>query len=301
MDRACRALVSERSQRDAESPLSAFRRKDIDMRATRTVRTAAALIVVAAASALTTAALADPTPAALSDSIHAHAAPVYQPAAEMHFVPITPCRIVDTRPGTKLGAGAQRAFYVTGATGFAGQGGNSSGCGIPAGATAIAVNLLTFGATHAGYTRAWANGTSEPVSAVLAYPRSVTASGGATVAIAPTEPSLRVHNYQGATDLTIGVTGYYVKPLAGFISPSGSPYSGSSRIVSAAHPATGVYEVQFDRNIRYCAAQATVYVSNYFASVSTWFDSSRPDTARVNLWTNAGAAADQYFYISVEC
>jgi hypothetical protein len=282
------------------SQLSAGRR-DIDMRVNRTVRTAAVLVVVAAASALTTAALADSTPATSTDHIRAHTAPVYQPTAEMHFVPVPPCRIVDTRPGTKLGVGAQRAFNVTGTTGFSGQGGNSSGCGIPAGATAVAVNLLSFGATHAGFVRAWANGASEPATAVLAYPRSVTASGGATIAIAATEPSLRVHNYQGATDLTIGVTGYYVKPLAGFISPSGSPYSGSSRILSAAHIATGLYEVQFDRNIRYCAAQATAYVSNYFASVSTWFDSTRPDTARVYLWNNAGTAVDQYFYISVEC
>jgi hypothetical protein len=104
-----------------------------------------------------------------------------------------------------------------------------------------------------------------------------------------------------ATNLLLDVTGYYVAPMAGFISPSGSPYSGTSRIIGAAHVGTGTYEVQFDRNIRYCSATANPYVSNYYASTSTWFDSTRPDTVRVNLWNSDGAAVDQYFYIKVEC
>jgi hypothetical protein len=229
-------------------------------------------------------------------------APTYQPDFETHYVPVRPCRIVDTRiAGGKLGDGAQRAFYVTGSTGFSGQGGHSGGCGVPAGATGVTVNLLSLGATHTGFMRAWPNGSSQPTAVVLAYLKTATESGAASLAIQSSEPSLRVGNFQAKTNLTIDVTGYYVKPLAGFISPSGTPYSGSSRIINAAHPATGVFEVQFDRNIRYCSATATPYVSSYYASVSTWFDSTRPDTVRVWVWDATGAAADQYFYINVEC
>lgn len=51
-----------------------------------------------------------------------------QPAAAQtaltpsRYVPLAPCRIVDTRmAGGRLGAGTQRTWQVTGTSGFAGQ------------------------------------------------------------------------------------------------------------------------------------------------------------------------------------
>ena len=56
--------------------------------------------------------------------------------------------------------------------------------------------------------------------------------------------AVRFDNYGGPTGLVIDVTGYYVKQLAGFISPSGGAYAGSSRIVSSARITDpGVYEI----------------------------------------------------------
>jgi hypothetical protein len=74
----------------------------------------------------------------------------------------------------------------------------------------------------------------------------------------------------------------------------------TSRMINGTRTGTGTYEVQFDRNLRYGSATATVYVSSYYASATTWFDSCRPDTVRMSVWDANGAAADQYLYIQVD-
>jgi len=136
---------------------------------------------------------------------------------------------------------------------------------------------------------------------MLNYGTFSNGTGGTLSINASTAYALKIRNYGGPTDVVVAVNGYYVKPLAGMITPGGDPYSGSSRILSATNTGTGVYQVKFDRNIRYCAATATVYSSGYYASTSTWFDSTRPDTVQVRVYNAAGAAVNQYFYVNVAC
>jgi hypothetical protein len=229
------------------------------------------------------------------------APPVYQPESELQFVPLDPCQVVNTkRTGHKLGTNATKTYAVTGTAGFGAQGGHSAGCAVPASATAATFTLLAGGATKAGTVRV-SSGDTTPTMAALAYQAKQQTTGAVTSKLGAATGTIKATNVGRPTDLTIVVTGYYDKPLAGFVSPTGSPYSGSSRMIGGAHPGTGVYEVQFDRNIRYCSATATPYVSSYYASASTWFDSARPDTVRVNVWNADGAAVDQYFYIRVDC
>ena len=234
------------------------------------------------------------------------APPGYQPDFEAKYVPITPCRIVDTRAGTGTGGTPignlqTRTYYVGGTFGFAPQGGKAGGCGIPVGVVSITATLTAATPAHAGFVRAWPNGQTEPSATVLNY-STVNISAGTAVTINPSSAySLKIRNYNGPTDLIIDVTGYYVKPLAGMISADGDPYSGSSRVLAASKTGIGVYEVEFDRNIRYCSATATVYVSGYYASASTWFDSARQDTVQVKLFNPGGSLVDQFFYIQVAC
>ena len=247
-----------------------------------------------------------PNPGPSPSDVGAAAAPSFQPEFESVYVPITPCRIVDTRSGT--GAGATpisnlqiRSYYVGGTFGFAPQGGKSGGCGIPNGAVAISATLTAVAPSHGGFLRAWPNGQTEPGATVLNYGSTSTGTG-ATVTINPTTNfALRVRNYGGPTELVIDVSGYYAKPLAGFISPSGAPYAGSSRIVAATRITDpGVYEVTFDRDIRYCASVADPYYYNYYASTDSYGAASN-NTLRVRLWNAAGAAVNGYFSVIVSC
>ena len=276
------------------------------------LRFAGAVVAAVALVGLgTTAGSAAPTtpPPANSSEVGALAVPDFQPSSEMSYVPITPCRIIDTRNGTGTGgtpfaSGTTRTYYVSGTSGFAPQGGKSDGCGIPSGATAIAATLTAANPnpTRAnGGFHAWPNGQTEPSATVLNY-GDFQISAGATVTInSTTAYSLKVRNYYGISDLVVDVFGYYVKPMAGFIAEAGGPYAGSSRILGSTRTATGIYEVQFDRDIHFCSATATVYVSSYYASASTWFDTSRPDTVQVRIWTSVGNPDNQFFYIQVFC
>src|SRR6478735_9396444 len=83
---------------------------------------------VAAASASTTTAPA----LAANSAVRLAAPPTYQPSTESGFVPLTRCRIVDTRSGTGTNGTpftslATRTFYVGGTFGFAPQGGKAGG------------------------------------------------------------------------------------------------------------------------------------------------------------------------------
>lgn len=272
---------------------------------------AAALIALTCSSAGASAAGAPSsvTLAAATQGIaFAQSPPSVQPsAAESSYVPITPCRIVDTRTGTgtggtPIGSGQTRAYNVGGTFGFGPQGGKSGGCGIPVGATALAATMTAVNPSHGGYMRAWPNGQSEPTATLLNY-GNFSIGTGATISInSSTANALKVRNYYGPTDLVIDVSGYYVKQLAGMIKYDGLPHTGSSRIVSSTKVGTGVYDVQFDRDVRNCAATASVYSSGkgFYASTST-FHGDDTSMVRVNVWTSAGAAVDESFYIHVAC
>ena len=70
---------------------------------------------------------------AIDPSVLSERPPVH---VDSTFVPIAPCRIVDTLlAGGALGNGVTRTFYVGGTTNFTAQGGKPGGCGIPINAT----------------------------------------------------------------------------------------------------------------------------------------------------------------------
>ena len=86
-------------------------------------------------------------------------------SADMVYTKIAPCRVVDTRvTGGALGTASSRDFYVAGTTGFAGQGG--APCGIPVGATSVAVNVTVVSATGYGWLRAYPYGGSGNASVI---------------------------------------------------------------------------------------------------------------------------------------
>jgi hypothetical protein len=229
------------------------------------------------------------------------AAPAYQPSTEPVFTTMKPCRVADTSAGGgNLAAGTSRDFHVSDTTNLSSQGGPAAGCGIPASATAISAYVTGSGIGGTGFLRAWPTGLTANVVTILYYSASPAYSlNQATLPLNTGKITIGANSR--AARVIINVTGYHSPPLAGFISPSGTPYSGSSRIIDGTRTGVGTYEVTFDRNIRYCAATATPYVSAYYASVSTWFDSTRPSTLRISMWDANGTAVDQYVYVEVQC
>lgn len=99
-------------------------------------------------------------------------------ASDLLFVPLDPCRIIDTRLSTagKMQPNVVRDFRVVGTTGFEAQGGKAGGCAVPSGATqplaaAVMVNLVAIDAEGAGNMRAWEFNQPMPNASSINYQR----------------------------------------------------------------------------------------------------------------------------------
>jgi len=125
------------------------------------------------------------------------------PAAPLHFVPITPCRVADTRGpigplgGPYLPAGQSRDFPVT-----------ASNCGIPSNAQAYALNVTVVPRGSLSYLTVWPAGQPQPAVSTL---NSYDARTKANMAIvgAGTSGALSVHT-AGPTDVVLDISGYFM-------------------------------------------------------------------------------------------
>ena len=133
------------------------------------------------------------------------AAPV---AGESTFVPITPCRLFDTRPGgdtvgprnTPLGPGETYALQVTGSNG---------NCTIPAGASAIALNATAIGATHPSFATFSPSGEPRPLSSNLNYVPGQPPTPNKVDVRLSADGRIDVYNAFGRVDMLADVMGYY--------------------------------------------------------------------------------------------
>jgi hypothetical protein len=142
--------------------------------------------------------------------------------SDLVFVPVPPCRIIDTRlAGGVIGPGTTRAFVVTGTAGFTAQGGNSGGCGIPQGAStplaaAVSINFVAVGPQGPGDMSAWPYGQTRPNSSIINYANvgGLNIANGLVVPIAgvSTQPDdLNVQAHVSGAYLVADVTGYFTR------------------------------------------------------------------------------------------
>jgi hypothetical protein len=128
---------------------------------------------------------------------------VYPP---LPFVPIPPCRIIDTRAGSgfpagygppSLGTGAQRSFVI------AGQ------CGIPLGAQAVSFNFAVWVPSTRGDLRVFPSGGAVPVVSTLNWEAGILALANAAVVPLGTNADITVLNDGTAVDIFVDVNGFY--------------------------------------------------------------------------------------------
>jgi hypothetical protein len=217
-------------------------------------------------------------------------------STEAKFTAVNPCRIVDTRAaGGRLSVGVVRTFQVSGTTGFSGQGGHSTGCNVPAAATAVAATVVAVNESGAGFLVGWPSGSPQPGSSFLNYNGPGLVSSGVTLSINQT--IAMVAGVSG-TDVVIDIDGYYIPPVWAEVSSTGGFVRGS-RAVAITHLSTGSYEVDFDRDLSGCAYNATAYFYGTIAEVEP--RSGNVDGVFVAMADYNGTAVDSYFYLTVTC
>jgi hypothetical protein len=112
-----------------------------------------------------------------------------------------PTRIVDTRNGTgtakaPLPADTALRLKVTGTH------------GVPAGATAVLVNVTATGGTAASYLTGYADGGSRPNASTLNFAKGATVP---TLALVPigSDGSIDIYNHTGSVQLIVDLEGYF--------------------------------------------------------------------------------------------
>jgi hypothetical protein len=121
------------------------------------------------------------------------------------FFSVTPCRVFDSRmpaDAPALQSGVERSVLATG-----------GGCGVPAGAKAVAVNVTVTNATAAGDLKLYPGDGTAPSISVIDFPANRTRANNAVVQLASngdgTLKALYSSTGSQTVDLIVDVTGYF--------------------------------------------------------------------------------------------
>lgn len=138
---------------------------------------------------------------------------------DLIFIPITPCRIFDTRP-SEGGTGAiptngTKNFIVSGTTSYAAQGGANTNCGVvdSTNVAAAAINMTVASYGAGGYITAYPLGTTKPLAATVNFGANDVRGNMAIVKVSQTGglEDLSIYANQ-QTDVIGDVVGYFSRP-----------------------------------------------------------------------------------------
>lgn len=138
------------------------------------------------------------------------------PSAAVTLVPITPCRVADTRVATNvgdrstpLGGGETMAVSMRSSAGNPRGGGSCDGV-VPVEATAVSLNVTALRASAATFLTVWPAGVAMPNASSLNPVPGAPPTPNAVVTGLSADDRFNVFNLRGAVDLVIDVNGYYV-------------------------------------------------------------------------------------------
>lgn len=138
-------------------------------------------------------------------------------AADLVYVPITPCRIFDTRlAGGQIAANGVRAFDVTAVSNYSSQGGSASNCegaGAAGSFAAAEINFTVVAPAAAGFITAFPVGTAQPPAATLNYEAGAIRGNDVVVKLDQSSATNELNVYSfAATHLVGDLVGYYTAP-----------------------------------------------------------------------------------------
>ena len=162
------------------------------------------------------------------------------------FVPITPCRLFDTRAGAEnIGmrstpVGADETFVVP-------VWGTTGNCTIPSGATGVSLNVASINSSASSYLTVFASDASRPLSSNLNWSGGQGPTSNAVTTALSADGRVSLYNHGGTVDLFADVVGYYepstsaAQGSAGAVGPTGvAGPAGPAGVVGPVGPAGAV-------------------------------------------------------------
>lgn len=246
------------------------------------------------------------------------------------FVPITPCRVMDTRPApdtvgvraTPLGSTDTHTIAVVGVSG---------NCNVPIDATGVVMNVTAVGPTQPSFLTVFPAGVALPLASNLNYTAGQTPTPNAVTVDVPASGQVSFYNLAGTVNVVADIVGYYadhnhddryytkaeldeyaaetaLQSMFAVVNVNGSLRRGTPGTTSAqfAGGFTGDYTVAFPRSVAECAWVASVTASvdgnNPFdGQISVTLLSGNPNALYVQGGNSAGADAEVPFTVIASC
>jgi hypothetical protein len=121
-------------------------------------------------------------------------------------VPITPCRLIDTRPGQHH-VGPYDTFGVADTKTVAATGTNGD-CTIPVDAVGLSLNVTAVGATAPTFLTIWPDGAVPTASSLNPFPGEPPTPNAVNTDLSGTG-TFNIYNLAGAVNVIVDVNGYY--------------------------------------------------------------------------------------------
>lgn len=123
------------------------------------------------------------------------------------FVPITPCRLFDTRPATQVGP--RNTPLGNAETYTQPVVGTNGACIIPAAATAIAMNVTTVNGTIGSFLTLWPADATRPTASNLNWIAGSPATPNKVDVKLSADGKVSIFNLSGTVDVIADVVGFY--------------------------------------------------------------------------------------------
>ncbi len=141
---------------------------------------------------------------------------------DLVFLPITPCRIIDTRlAGGQIAANTVRSFDITAVSDYAFQGGDASNCsgaGSAGSFAAAAINFTVVTPAAAGYITAFPFLGTQPLASTVNYTAGSIVGNYTVVKLDQGGSANELSVYSFAqTHLVADLVGYFINPVLGDI------------------------------------------------------------------------------------
>lgn len=140
------------------------------------------------------------------------------PDSDLVFIPVTPCRLFDTRlAGGAIAANSVRNFDINVASSFASQGGEGNDCGVGSDGSfaAAVINLTVVTPTIAGYITAYPLGAAQPLAATVNYVAGDIVGNEVIVKLDQGAAAAELSVYSFAQTHLVGdIVGYFATPRA---------------------------------------------------------------------------------------
>ncbi len=128
---------------------------------------------------------------------------VVNPSLGLAFYTINPCRVFDSRASAPLSSGVPRVINAVG-----------SGCGIPAGARALALNVTVVGPSGTGYVALYPGNYPQPATSTINFAAGAVRANHSVLPIATdgtgTLAAVAMIPGNGVTHLVVDASGYFL-------------------------------------------------------------------------------------------